>query len=109
MELLMTPSLTTLASIKRACTMDASLQLVEVENMPWLQQTIAVGPRPIAKVQTNAIAIKGCHRNGGETYDPNIESWIYWPKAADITPHGDDTFTMRFANDRSAKYRVVPT
>jgi hypothetical protein len=100
--------LTSLAAIKRACTTNASLELVAVENMPWLAETMKMGPRPIAKAQTNAVAIKGCHRNGGEFYDPEVESWIYWPKAADLTPHGDDTFTIRFANDRSATYRVVP-
>jgi hypothetical protein len=100
-------NLTSLAAVKRACTTDARLELVDVENMPWLAMTMKMGPRSIVKAQTNAIAVLGYHRNGGEFYERDLVSWIYWPKAAELETHGDDTFTLRFAHDRKATYRVV--
>lgn len=96
--------LTSVAAIKRACQVGARIEIVATDR-PHLQRTMMEGrQRPIVKAQTNAIAIRGCHRNGGQEYDHDQVGWLYWPKASGIEPHGDDTFTYKDL----ATYRVIP-
>jgi hypothetical protein len=96
--------LDSLAAVKRACQPGALIAIVAT-NLPHLQRTMLEGRRrPIVKAQSNAIVIQGNHRNGGETYDPDVRGWLYWPKADDIECHGDDTFTYKAL----ATYRVIP-
>lgn len=96
--------LDSLAAVKRACQPGALIAIVATD-LPHLQRTMLEGRRrPIVKAQSNAIVIQGNHRNGGETYDPDVRGWLYWPKADEIECHGDDTFTYKDL----ATYRVIP-
>jgi hypothetical protein len=97
-----TVCLTTLAAIKRACQPGARLEIVSTD-LEHLNLTRAQAPRRIEKAQTNAIAVRGCHPHGGDEFDPDVISWLYWPKVAEIEFHGDDTFTLTGL----ARYRVL--
>lgn len=97
-------NLDSLAAVKRACQPGALIEIVATDA-PHLQRTMLEGRRrPIVKAQSNAIVIQGNHSNGGETYDPDMHGWLYWPKADEIQCHGDDTFTYKAL----ATYRVIP-
>lgn len=96
--------LTSLAAVKRACQPGARLVIVTTD-VPHIQLTQAHGPRPILQATTKAIAVRGSHRrHGQEGFDPDVLSWLTWPRATGIELHGDDTFTI----PGLARYRVLP-
>jgi hypothetical protein len=85
-------SITSLAALKRATPIGATLTVV-ASTAPHIK----VGEvRTIEVKQANAIAWRGVWANGGRDWQPETQGWLYWPKAADFTFHGDDTFSIDF-------------
>jgi hypothetical protein len=95
--------LTSLAAIKRACQPGAHLAILATD-VPHMQLNQAHGLRRIEQAKANAIALRGSYGILSKEFDPDVLSWIEWPKVANIEFHGDDTFTLTGI----ARYSVLP-
>lgn len=86
-----------LAAIKRAIQPGTRVTLTHHgdhgpgDTFPWANRsrTLPV-TRPVAVVQTNAIAFEDPHMVPKQPH----HAWLYWPKASDVTVHDACTFTV---------------
>lgn len=93
-------NLTSVADLKRALTMGA-----RVECLAHFRDDLVGTVRPVCRVQGNGVYLRGATDRLG-AFDAAGESWMAFPKRADVVLDGD-TFTLT-DHVPALSYRVLP-